>query len=111
MQEERTVQKQSGAKERENNRSPESDDPFDRKLKIEKRHDGGRAQVREENVEVPAAVAAGVFFLLRQLRIDEEENQRGGGWCTSAAPELAGSPAVRLAKKIRVNAATSATYA
>ncbi len=55
-------------------RSPGGDDPFDGKLKIKERYDTGRAQVREENIEVPAAVAAGVFFLLRQLRVNEEED-------------------------------------
>src|SRR2546429_4880291 len=91
MQKERAIQKQRGAKERENDGSPGGHDPFDRKLEIEKRHDGGCAQVREEGVEMQAAVAAGIFFLLRQLRIDEEENQ--DEWedrVHPRTPELAG---------------------
>ena len=91
MQEERTIQKQRGPEKSEDDGSPGGDHPFERKLKIKECHDGGGAQIREENVKMQAAVAAGVFFLVRQLRIDEEENQgkREDG-VHSRTPEFAG---------------------
>src|SRR5260370_29161991 len=82
MEKDGAIQEQRGAKKRENNGSPGGDDPFDGKLKIKERYDTGRAQVREENIEVPAAVAAGGFFLFWQFRGDKEKNHNppeGGG--------------------------------
>src|SRR5260370_8077035 len=76
MQKERPIQKQRSSKQCKNNGSPRCNHPFDRKLKIEKRHDGSRSQIRQKNVEVQAAVASHSFFLLRQLRVNKEENQR-----------------------------------
>src|SRR5260370_17289878 len=75
MEKDGAIQEQRGAKKRENNGSPGGDDPFDGKLKIKERYDTGRAQVREENIEVPAAVPAGGFFLLMQLREGKEKKQ------------------------------------
>src|SRR5216683_7511063 len=76
MQKERPIQKQRSSKQCKNNGSPGCNHPFDRKLKIEKRHDGSRSQIRQKNVEVQAAVASHSFFLLRRLRVNKEENQR-----------------------------------
>src|SRR5437762_2838474 len=110
MQEERAIQKPRGAEKRKNDGRPRGDHPFDRKLEIEKRQDGGGTQVREERVEVQAAVADGVLFLLRQLRVDEKENQdEGKNGVHPRAQNSPGSPAVRFAKKIRVKEAMSAT--
>ena len=75
IKEEWAIQEERGAEKGEHHGGPGSDHPFDGKLKIEKRDDCGGAQVREKNVKMQAAVASRIFFFLRQLRIDEKENQ------------------------------------
>src|SRR5439155_23062738 len=69
------IQEERGAEKGEHHGGPGSDNPFDGKLKIEKRDDCRGAQIRQKNVKMQPAVAPRIFLFLRQLRIDEQQNE------------------------------------
>src|SRR5690348_8571410 len=47
LQEEWLIESERSAEQHEHNRGPRNDDPFDRKLKIEQRNDGGGAEISQ----------------------------------------------------------------
>src|SRR6266550_1938954 len=90
LQEEWLIEGERGAEQYEDHCRPRGGNPLDGKLEIKERHDGGGAQVGHKNVEVQAAVLGNVFFLSRQLRVHEiqDESQRKNR-IHARAPELA----------------------
>src|SRR5208282_730364 len=75
LQEELSVERPCGSEQRQGERSIGSDDPLGWELEIEERRECRCSEIRDERIEMEAALAGDVFLISGKLRVHKKENQ------------------------------------